>query len=70
MPISVKEGVLLIVGIIVAFYVFAYTFPAAATTLSTVAWTSVNAGVVALGQIVLPLLAIVAIIMYFVKSAT
>lgn len=70
MAIDVKEGILLIVGIIVAFYVFAYTFPGAATTLSTVAWTSVNAGVVALGQIVLPLLAIVAIVMYFVKSAT
>jgi hypothetical protein len=68
--LDIREGVALIVGLIVCFYVFAYTFPAAATTLSTVAWTSVNAGVVALGQIVLPLVAIVAIIMYFIKSAT
>ena len=68
--LDVREGIVLVIGIIVIFYVFAYTFPGAATTLSTVAWTSVNTGVVALGQIVLPLVAIVAIVLYMVKTAT
>ena len=65
----IGAGIALVIGIIVVFYVFAYTFPTAATTLSTVAFTSVNAGVVAIAQVVLPLIAVVAVLTFFLKQA-
>jgi len=47
--------ILAIIGMVIAIYFIAYTLPAALTTLSTASFTSVNGGVIAIFQTVIPI---------------
>lgn len=70
---SIGGIISLVVMLVIAIYMIAYTFPGAASVASnsTGKWgAGVNAGVFALGAIVVPLILIVVVMMYFVKKAT
>jgi hypothetical protein len=64
---SVEGGVTYVVGLAVALMVAAAVIPIALTSIATTALTSVNAGVITVFQVLLPLISVIAILLAFLR---
>ncbi len=64
----IGSGVENVLGIIVALIVFAAIAPTALIMIATSALTSVNAAVITIVQILLPVLAVIGVVLYFVRG--
>ncbi len=65
---SLSSAPKFVIYLAVALMIAAAIVPAALTMIATAALTSVNAGVITMFQILLPLLAVVAIVLYLLPS--
>lgn len=62
------EVIVLIIFLVVAIYVAAFTLPGALTAMATSALTSVNGGIITLFQVVVSLIAVVALILLLIAA--
>ena len=68
--LSIRGGVSGVIALAVSLIVAASIIPTALTTIATAVLTSVNAAVITVWQVVLPIIAVVAILFMFLgKSA-
>jgi hypothetical protein len=65
MPFTIKGVVMDIITIAIALFVSAYILPPALTAIATATLTSVNAGVTTIFQVLLPLVAVLAVAIHF-----